>query len=66
MKPKCSFLLTLMLAAIKAMEQALSELNDGHHPQNLCDFSHLREVVGFPDYYAAEETYAGVESEDDI
>jgi len=57
--------LTLMLAAIKAMEQALDELNAGWHPRNLSDFSHLREVVGFPDYYAAEEAYAGVELDDE-
>ena len=57
--------LTLMLAGIKAMEQALGELADGQHPQNLSDFSHLREVVGFPDYYVAEQAYADGKSEDE-
>ena len=50
--------LTLLSAAIKAMEAALVEMAAGHHPQALLkDFASLREVVGFEDYYQAEERY---------
>ena len=50
--------LTLMLAGIAAMEKALAALKDGQPPAGLADFAHLREVVGFPAYYAAEKRYA--------
>ena len=50
--------LTLMLAGIAAMEKALAALKDGDPPAGLADFAHLREVVGFPAYYAAEKRYA--------
>ena len=50
--------LTLLTAAISAMEAALAALADGRSPDGLADFTHLRDVVGFPDYYAAEERYA--------
>ena len=50
--------LTLLSAAVKAMEGALTEMAAGRHPQALIkDFADLREVVGFEDYYAAEERY---------
>ncbi|SCA57732.1 2,3-dimethylmalate lyase [Candidatus Terasakiella magnetica] len=49
--------LTLMLSALQAMEKALEELKTGAHPSNLASFSHLQEVIGFPEYYAAEEQY---------
>ncbi len=50
--------LTLLSAAIKAMEAAPSEIAAGRHPDALLkDFAALREVVGFDDYYAAEERY---------
>ena len=50
--------LTLLSAAIKAMEAALSEIAAGRHPDALLkDFAALREVVGFDDYYAVEERY---------
>jgi 2-methylisocitrate lyase-like PEP mutase family enzyme len=50
--------LTLLSAAIRAMEQALAEMAAGRHPEALLkDFAALREVVGFEDYYAAEERY---------
>ena len=40
------------------MELALAELADGRHPDSLIkDFADLREVVGFEDYYAAQERY---------
>ena len=50
--------LTLLSAAIKAMESALAELAAGRHPDALLkDFAGLREVVGFEDYYRDEERY---------
>lgn len=50
--------LTLMLSGIQAMEDALSALQRGHRPRALADFVHLREIVGFPEYYHAEQKYA--------
>lgn len=49
--------LTLMLSALKAMETALEELKTGTHPSGLASFQHLQDVIGFPDYYEAEERY---------
>ncbi len=49
--------LTLLLAALPAIEQALAALGRGDTPANLATFEHLREVVGFPDYYREEERY---------
>ncbi|MDH3965900.1 MAG: carboxyvinyl-carboxyphosphonate phosphorylmutase, partial [Rhodospirillales bacterium] len=50
--------LTLLSAAMKAMEQALSEMAAGRHPDALLkDFAELREAVGFEDYYRDEERY---------
>ncbi len=49
--------LTLMLSALKAMETALEELKGGAHPSNLASFQHLQDVIGFPEYYKAEERY---------
>ena len=53
--------LTLLTASIHAMEQALAALGEERPPANLADFSHLRDIVGFPDYYEAEKKYAGGE-----
>jgi 2-methylisocitrate lyase-like PEP mutase family enzyme len=50
--------ITAMLAAQRAMEQALASLRSGEHPRALADFAELREVVGFPEYYEAERNYA--------
>jgi 2-methylisocitrate lyase-like PEP mutase family enzyme len=50
--------LTLMLAGLKAMEDALTGIKRGEHPRALADFAHLREIVGFPAYYEAERKYA--------
>ncbi len=50
--------ITTILAAQRAMEQALKLLQSGKHPQALADFAELREVVGFPEYYEAETKYA--------
>jgi 2-methylisocitrate lyase-like PEP mutase family enzyme len=50
--------LTMMTAALAAMETALASLKEGKTPDALADFSHLREVVGFDEYYEAEKKYA--------
>lgn len=50
--------ITAILAAQRAMEQALASLRSGEHPKGIADFAHLREVVGFPEYYEAETKYA--------
>ena len=50
--------ITLMLAGIKAMEDALATLKQGGRPDRLAAFPHLRDVVGFPAYYEAERKYA--------
>ena len=50
--------LTLILAAQRAMAEALAGMARGTHPDALADFAELREVVGFPDYYEAEKKYA--------
>jgi 2-methylisocitrate lyase-like PEP mutase family enzyme len=50
--------LTLLMAAVPAMEAALDALGEGRSPTGLAGFAHLREIVGFPDYHAAEKHYA--------
>ncbi|MDA1090743.1 MAG: isocitrate lyase/PEP mutase family protein [Proteobacteria bacterium] len=50
--------ISLMLAGIKAMEDALTAMQGGAHPENLAGFGHLRDVVGFPEYYKVEKKYA--------
>jgi 2-methylisocitrate lyase-like PEP mutase family enzyme len=50
--------LTLLSAAMRAMRDALEAMRAGRHPQDLLDFAELRRIVGFEDYYAAEERYA--------
>jgi 2-methylisocitrate lyase-like PEP mutase family enzyme len=50
--------ITLMLAGIKAMEDALAGIKKGAHPDRLADFPHLRDIAGFPAYYEAEKKYA--------
>jgi len=52
------FPVTLILAAIKAMEDTLAQLGTGQSPVALATFAHLQDIVGFPDYYAAERKYA--------
>ena len=53
--------LTLLNTAMTAMEQALEALKKGAPPDTLSDFAHLREVVGFNDYYEAGKKYAAGE-----
>ena len=53
--------LTLLNSAMTAMENALEALKQGRTPDTLSDFAHLRDIVGFPDYYEAEKKYAAGE-----
>jgi 2-methylisocitrate lyase-like PEP mutase family enzyme len=50
--------ISLMLAGLKVMEDALSTMQGGAHPGGLAEFAHLRDVVGFPGYNDAEKKYA--------
>lgn len=52
--------LTLLSASVKAQEEALRRLKDGDPnrvQEVLKSFADLRDVVGFPEYYALEEKY---------
>lgn len=51
--------LTLILAAQRAMTDALADMARGTRSARLADFAELRELVGFPEYYEAEKKYAG-------
>ena len=42
--------ITLMLAEIRAVEHALTAIKRDTPPQDLAEFAHLRDIVGFPDY----------------
>jgi len=42
--------LTLLSAAIRAMQEALAAFARGEHPGSLLSFEELQEIVGFPDY----------------
>jgi 2-methylisocitrate lyase-like PEP mutase family enzyme len=53
--------LTLLSAAAWAMQEALTALQNGQHPQRLLDFAALRQLVGFPEYYEAEQRYTFIE-----
>ena len=50
--------LTLLNAAIGAMEQALAALEKGGTPAGLMPFARLREIVGFDAYDAEQAEYA--------
>ncbi|RKT34775.1 2-methylisocitrate lyase-like PEP mutase family enzyme [Roseovarius halotolerans] len=50
--------LTLMSAAIRAMQDALEALRDGRPPERLSSFDELRRLVGFDDYYQTEQQYS--------
>lgn len=50
--------LTLLQAIISAMEAALSDLASGKHPEGMQDFEHVKDVIGFNDYYREEDRYA--------
>ena len=49
--------LTLLNAAISAMQQALNDLKQGNSPQLDLDFKKLQRIVGFEEYYSAEQRY---------
>ncbi|MEO3430659.1 isocitrate lyase/PEP mutase family protein [Pelagibius sp. CAU 1746] len=49
--------LTLLAAAMKAMQDALAAFKAGEHPKDLLDWDSLRDVVGFNAYYQEEERY---------
>jgi len=44
--------LTLMLAGIRAIEKVLENLRHGDTSNDLSEFAHLRDIVGFPGYYS--------------
>ncbi|HVJ16191.1 MAG TPA: isocitrate lyase/PEP mutase family protein [Polyangiaceae bacterium] len=50
--------LTLLNAAVGAMQRALLALAGGKAVEGLLDFEELRRVVGFEDYYAEERRYS--------
>ncbi len=53
------FPLTLMAAAMQAMQACLADFAAGRNPsQGLMDFAELRRVIGFDDYYDAEQRYS--------
>jgi 2-methylisocitrate lyase-like PEP mutase family enzyme len=49
--------LTLLSAAVRAMNDALAALRDGRTPDGLLDFSELREIVGFDAYDDEQKRY---------
>ncbi len=51
--------LTLLAAAMKAMQDALASFKAGEHPKDLLDWDTLRDVVGFNAYYEEENRYRG-------
>jgi 2-methylisocitrate lyase-like PEP mutase family enzyme len=50
--------LTVLNAAMAAMARALAALGAGRMPDDLLDFAEIRDLVGFTDYYEAEQKYA--------
>ncbi|HSL41545.1 MAG TPA: isocitrate lyase/PEP mutase family protein [Desulforhopalus sp.] len=50
--------LALLQTIITAVEAALADLAAGRHPAQLKDFEHVKEVIGFNDYYQEESRYA--------
>jgi 2-methylisocitrate lyase-like PEP mutase family enzyme len=50
--------LTLLSAAVRAMEEALAALGAGRTPERLLPFETLRDVVGFPGYDVEQARYA--------
>jgi len=51
--------LTLQLAALQAMVEALDAMKAGARPERLASFAELQAVAGFPEYFSAEKAYAG-------
>lgn len=50
--------LTLLMAGMQAMENTLTQFKDGTYAEDSYNFAHLRDVVGFSEYYEAEKKYA--------
>lgn len=50
--------LTLLNAAIQGMQTALKAIKSGETATNISDFATLCDVVGFNEYYRAEERYS--------
>ncbi len=50
--------LTLQLAALQAMTEALEDMKAGGRPERLASFAELQAVAGFPEYFSAEKAYA--------
>lgn len=50
--------LTLLMASMYAMRETLSALKEDRPPERLLDFSEVRRLVGFPEYYREETRYA--------
>ncbi len=54
------FPLTLLSAAMRAMQESLVDMQAGRHPENrLIGFEAIKEIAGFSAYYEAEKRYAG-------
>jgi 2-methylisocitrate lyase-like PEP mutase family enzyme len=53
--------LTLLSAAVRAMQDALASLARGEAPERLLGFEELRELVGFDAYDAALARYGGAD-----
>ncbi len=49
--------LTLLSSAVEAMEKSLTALQQGRYPEHI-SFSHLKEVIGFPEYYQEDDRYS--------
>ncbi|MDM8515617.1 isocitrate lyase/PEP mutase family protein [Desulfobacterales bacterium HSG16] len=49
--------LTLLLASVNAVEKALDGLLRNEAAENTATFSHLKDIVGFPEYYETEKKY---------
>jgi 2-methylisocitrate lyase-like PEP mutase family enzyme len=49
--------LSALSAAVRAMQETLLNLRQGLPPQRLLPFETLKQVVGFPEYYAGEARY---------
>lgn len=50
--------LTLISAAMQAIEQSLQALQKGTQPSGIMGFEKVRQIVGFDDYYKEEERYS--------
>lgn len=50
--------LTLISAAMQAIENSLHALQKGSQPSDIMDFDKVKKIVGFDDYYKEEERYS--------